>query len=46
MGQERLSSLALMHIYYRKQVDFEDVIDRFKTMHKRRMSPVCHVTSY
>ena len=30
MGQERLSSLALMHIHYNLRIDFDDVIDKFK----------------
>ena len=30
MGQERLSSLALMHIHYNLLIDFDDVIDKFK----------------
>ena len=38
MVQERLSSLVLMHIYYHLHIDFEDVIDRFKLMHDRRIS--------
>ena len=38
MGQERLSSLALMHIHYKKPVDHDDIIDRFKAMSSRRIS--------
>ena len=28
MGQERLSSLSLMHIHYRLPVDLDNVVDR------------------
>ncbi len=38
MGQERLSSLALMHIHYNLPIDLEDVIDTFKLKCNRRIS--------
>ena len=38
MGQERLSSLALMHIHYSSAIDFDDVIDNFKLKCKRRIT--------
>ena len=38
MGQERLSSLALMHVHYDLQVDLDDVVDRFKLKCNRRIS--------
>lgn len=38
MGQERLSSLAVMSIHADKPVDFDDVIDRFKLKGNRRIA--------
>ena len=38
MGQERLSSLALMHVHYSLPIDFDDVIDTFKLKCNRRIS--------
>lgn len=38
MGQERLSSLAMMSIHADQVVDFDDVVDRFKLKCKRRIS--------
>ena len=38
MGQERLSSLALMHVHSDLQVDLDDVVDRFKLKCNRRIS--------
>lgn len=38
MGQERLSSLALMHIHYSLPIDFDNVIDTFKLKCNRRIS--------
>jgi len=38
MGQERLSSLALMHIHYSVSIDFDQVIDRFKLQCNRRIA--------
>ena len=35
MGQERLSSLALMHIHY--DVILEEVVNLFATEHSRRL---------
>ena len=37
MGQERMSSLALMHIHYNKIVNLDDVVDRFKLKCNRRI---------
>ena len=37
MGQERLSSLALMNIHYEKNVNFNSVIDKFKLKGNRRI---------
>ena len=38
MGQERLSSLALMHVHYNLTVDLDNVVDRFKLKCNRRIS--------
>ncbi len=38
MGQERLSSLALMHIHYNLPINLDDVIDTFKLKCNRRIS--------
>ena len=38
MGQERLSSLALMHIHYNLRIDFDDVMDKFKLKCNRRIA--------
>ena len=37
MGQERLSGLALMHIQYGIEIDYEEVINIFARKHPRRM---------
>ena len=37
MGQERLSSLALMHIHYHKSVDLDNVVDKFKLKSNREL---------
>ena len=37
MGQERLSGLALMHIQYSMEIDYEEVINIFARKHPRRM---------
>ena len=37
MGQERLSGLALMHINYGTELDFEEIINIFAQKHSRRM---------
>ena len=33
MGQERLSSLALMHIHYQVKIDLDEVVNLFATEH-------------
>lgn len=38
MGQERLSALALMSVHRSMPIDFDDVVDRFKILYKRRVS--------
>ncbi len=38
MGQERLSSLALMHIHYNIKIDLDDVVDVFKLKYNRRIA--------
>ena len=35
MGQERLNSLALLHIHYDSDIDVAKVVDRFATLHPR-----------
>ena len=37
MTQERLSSLALMHIHYLTDIDLDIVVDLFAKMHPRRL---------
>ena len=37
-GQERLSSLALMHIHYSLPVDLDEVVERFKLKCNRRIN--------
>ena len=37
MTQERLSSLALMHIHYLTDIDLDIVLDLFAKMHPRRL---------
>ena len=37
MGQERLSSLALMHIHYQVKIVLDEVINLFATKHPRRL---------
>ena len=37
MGQERLSSLALLHIHYDTDIDVTKVVDRFALLHPRRL---------
>ena len=38
MGQERLSSLALMHIHYQVKIDLDEVVNLFGTKkHPRRL---------
>jgi hypothetical protein len=44
MGQERLGSLALMHIHYDKVVDIDQVVGIFASKHARRMQLQCLFT--
>ena len=37
MGQERLSSLALLHIHYDSDIDVAKVVDKFAALHPRRL---------
>ena len=37
MGEERLTNLALLHIYYDVKIDLDDVTDLFIKKHPRRM---------
>ena len=37
MGQERLSSLALLHIHYDSDIDVTKVVDRFAALHPGRL---------
>jgi len=37
MGQERLSSLSLMHIHYQVEIDLDEVVSLFATKHPRRL---------
>ena len=37
MGQERLSSLALMHIHYQAKIVVDEVVNLFATKHPRRL---------
>ena len=37
MGQENLSSLALMHIHYQVKIDLVEVVNPFVTKHPRRL---------
>ena len=37
MGKERLSSLALMHIHYEKDISIDNVVDIFAKLHPRRL---------
>ena len=37
MGQERLSSLALMHINYQVRIDLDEVVNLFATKHPWRL---------
>ena len=38
MGQERLSSLALMHIHYQAKIVLDEVVNLFATKHPRRLA--------
>jgi len=35
MSENSLASLALMHIHYDMQIDLEEVVELFATMHPR-----------
>ena len=37
MGQERLSSLALINIHYQVKIDLDEVVNLFATKHPRRL---------
>ena len=37
MGQERLSSLALIHIHYDQHIDLDAVVDIYARIHPRRL---------
>ena len=37
IGQERLSSLALMHIHYQVKIDLDEVVNLLATKHPRRL---------
>ncbi|XP_054646105.1 amyloid-beta A4 precursor protein-binding family A member 2-like [Dunckerocampus dactyliophorus] len=37
MTQQRLTSLALLHIHYKKVINLEEVVDIFSTTHPRKM---------
>ena len=45
MGQERLGSLALMHIHYDADVDIDNVVNIFAKKHARRMQLQCLFTN-
>ena len=36
-GQERLSSLALLHMHYQVKIDLDEVVNLFATKHPRRL---------
>lgn len=40
MGQDRLSALALLHIYYSLEVNLDEVTSMFQSMYPRRI--ICH----
>jgi len=37
MGQDRLSALAMLHVYYVHKIDLLEVVDKFCKKHPRRM---------
>ena len=37
MGQERLSSLALMHIHYQVKIVLDEDVNLFATKHSRKL---------
>ena len=37
MTEDRLTSLALMHIHYQHKVDLDEVVDKFSKQHPRRL---------
>ena len=40
MGQERLSNLALLSIDKERQIDFDDIIDKFAVLKARKINLV------
>lgn len=44
MGQDRLGSLALIHIHYNADIDLDKVVDVFARKHPRRMQLNCVLT--
>ena len=41
MNQDRLTSLALMHIHYDKNIILEEAVDNFAKMHPRKLEFQC-----
>ena len=37
MGKQRLANLALIHIYYDKEISLEEVVDKYARFHPRRI---------
>ncbi len=37
MGQERLSSLSLLHMHYDKELDLDEVVDTYARLHPRQL---------
>ena len=37
MGHDRLSALAMLHVYYVHKIDLLEVVDKFCKKHPRRM---------
>ena len=37
MCQERMTSLALIHVHYDKEIDTDEVLDIYARLHPRRM---------
>ena len=44
MSQTRLTALALLHIHYNMDIDFDEIIRRFARLHPRRV-PLAHILS-
>jgi len=40
MSENRLAPLALIHIYYDMQIDLEEVVELFVTMHPRMVGAI------